>query len=114
MDVTPAMSRRSAPAVCGIGSVVGGLLVRAVGCTVNVCLHLWQRTGEPRCCSETKQGAMQWGQWARTGTATPTKTERRHRAAPAGPAKGHDETVPGRRPFRGVAGTAVVVTPWAI
>src|SRR3954467_9148285 len=41
------------------------------------------------------------------------KAERRHRAAPAGPAKGHDETAPGRRPFRGVAGTASVVTPRA-
>jgi hypothetical protein len=31
-----------------------------------------------------------------------------------GPAKGHDRTVPGRRPFRGGAGTASVVTPRAI
>src|SRR5262249_4872451 len=28
------------------------------------------------------------------------------------PAKGRDRTAPGRRPFRGVAGTASVATPW--
>ena len=39
------------------------------------------------------------------------ETERRRRAAPAGPAKSHDETAPGRRPLRGVAGTAHVLTP---
>jgi hypothetical protein len=30
-----------------------------------------------------------------------------------GPAKGHDRTAPGRRPFRGVTGTASVITPQA-
>ena len=51
--------------------VVGGLLARAVGCTVNAWPHLWHLTGTPRCFSATWQGVMQWGQWARTGTASP-------------------------------------------
>jgi len=42
------------------------------------------------------------------------KKERRHRAAPAGPAKGLKRTAPGRRPFRGVAGAASSKTPRAI
>src|SRR5713101_2285082 len=70
MEVTPATSRRSVPAVCGIGSVVGGLLTRAVGFTVKVWPHLWHLTGTPTCFSATWHGVMQWGQWARIGTTS--------------------------------------------
>src|SRR5947209_19760935 len=42
------------------------------------------------------------------------ETERRTRAAQGGPAKGLERTAPGRRPFRGAAGTASFKTPRAI
>ncbi len=78
-------------AISTIASLNGMALIAALRTALPT--HFNRTNGLAMCCT--------WGA---------KETERRRRAAPAGPAKSHDGTAPGR-PFRGVAGTASVVTP---